>query len=308
MVGALVALVSTLFTVAPAQADANGPVTLLPTEGSTFNTIAGSPLSFISTQDPSTRNGEAATTSALKTLYIISNPDEDEFTITYARNIATSSSFVYYTYDDDGVAAPFTNSNTTGVVLTGNPELAATFSIKVSASQIAIPAFAGNANAESLVSVSLTVPTTSPTVQVTVQTLVDYSTGTAATKGVFNATGFDRRSSVETVNFYAVGSVTATTVIRSLVPGTRTLSATVVYGSGVNPYFVEDSTTLALFKDGVRVTASSQVNSGLQDYASRITSSTATSMSAGVITFGRASNGNDFTADLTGGNIGAGVY
>ena len=249
MVGALVALVSTLFTVAPAQADANGPVTLLPTQGTTFNTIIGSPIELVSIQDPSTYVLSGLANNAINSYYVISNPDEAEITIDfkYAPSVSTATSFSYVWFDDDGVAER-TTSAITGAVTYSNTATQDTFKVTTNLSKIAISAATSDSGAVLLNSIALDAPSETSTVELTVQTLVDTD---VSNNGLGVANGFDRVSKAEKVVLYPVGSVPATTKIVALSPGHTSFSATVVYGNSINPYFVQASTSVALYRDGV---------------------------------------------------------
>jgi len=113
--GALVALVSTTFFVAPAMPDATGPVTLLPTAGTTFNTIIGSPISFSSTQDRATDavNEDHSITSSF---FVIENPDTAEIQIQLAGSPSSSdgdgSRFSFITYASNGDSSQTLNEGT----------------------------------------------------------------------------------------------------------------------------------------------------------------------------------------------------
>jgi hypothetical protein len=291
-VGALVALVSSLFTFAPAQADANGPVTLLPTEGSTFNTIIGSPISLVSIEDPTT----VTDARMAETFYVISNPDEAEITITLVEDpTTTGTTFGYITYDADGVGTARTG-NLASVVITNEGD--AGMVVTTTESKIAVSADYSSSNVVALNTIKLDSNETTTTT-VTVQTLVDIDNSAAGARG--NKTGFDKVSNEETVVMYAAGSVTATTTIASLVPGETGMKATVVYGGSVNPYFVDHRTSVGIFKLGSAVALSSSpaevIDSGtkVQGY---ITTSAATSVSAGVITAGYSSSDLTTQTDL----------
>jgi len=246
--GALVALVSTTFSVAPAMADANGPVTLLPTQGTTYNTIIGSPISLVSVQDPSTFQTDAQD-AASNSFYVIENPTGAKITIEVAKAMktVTSSTLSYIVYDSDGAGTRATyaaqDPNVTHVTVGTATKFTTTLS------KIAILASLPNNTLQS-VSIDAVAPTTGAvTVPLTVQTLIDQST----TKlGV--ADGFDRVSAKQAVVLYALGAVSAVTSITALTPGqARSFSATVVYGSSVNPYFVAAQTSVALFVGGTNV-------------------------------------------------------
>jgi hypothetical protein len=258
--GALVALVSTTFSVAPAMADAIGPVTLLPTSGTTFNTIIGSPISFSSTQDRST-DAVDASNSATSSFYVIENPDEAEIQIQLS---GSPSSFSFITYDANGDSAQTLNGGTTVAgVLTSS--IAAGYLLKTSLSKIAVSAATGVAGAVTLNPFSIDSSVKTKTVNLTVQTLVDTNRGSATTLGYAN--GFDRVSKKEAVVLYALGDVPATTTIVSLVPGFASFSATVVYGNNVNPFFVNATTSVALYAGGVPVNFTDGLNPDLDTSA-----------------------------------------
>ena len=296
-VGALVALVSSLFTFAPAQADANGPVTLLPTEGSTYNTIIGSPISLSSTQDPATYVEDSAESNSEATYYVISNPDEAEITITYKTNPTdivgnVGPTFSYVTYSATGVGTAASTS-TAAITFAGKDN--AGMKITTTLSKIAVSAATSISSAVKLNTISIDTNETTTTT-VTVQTLVDTDT---SSDGVGIANGFDRVSKEETVVMYAPGSVTATTTIASLNAGGTTSKVTVVYGNSVNPFFVEDKTSVSIFKQGTIVALSSspgQVTTNrIQGY---ITSSKTAVVAAGVITAGYSNSDLTTATDL----------
>jgi len=284
-VGALVALVSSIFTFAPAQADANGPVTLLPTEGSTFNTIIGSPISLVSIQDPATHVASGLELNSEATYYVISNPDEAEITITYLTNPTDTvgkvgPTFSYVTYAASGVG---TAASTSTAAITFTNKDTAGMKITTTLSKIAVSAATSISSAVKLNTIAIGTNETTTTT-VTVQTLVD-TDNLGTNLGV--ASGFDRVSKEETVVMYAPGSVTATTTIASLVAGGTGSKVTVVYGNSVNPYFVEDKTSVSIFKQGKIVALSSSpeevTTDRIQGY---ITSSKTAKVAAGVITAG----------------------
>jgi hypothetical protein len=242
--GALVALVSTTFSVAPAMADANGPVTLLPTQGTTYNTIIGSPISLKSAQDPATfQTTQNAAASA--SYYVIENPNGAEFTITLAASqTGTAGAVNYIVYDADGVGSVETAGSATVIVTTTSGEV-----FKTSRTKIAVLAGVDAGTIQNVTIDAVAPASGAVTVPLTVQTLVDQST----TKiGV--ADGFDRVSAKQAVVLYALGAVSATTTINALTPGvTASFNATVVYGSSVNPFFVQDKTSVAIYKDGTAI-------------------------------------------------------
>ena len=242
--GALVALVSTTFSVAPAMADANGPVTLLPTQGTTYNTIIGSPISLQSAQDPSTFVTDASE-AATSSFYVIDNPNGASISITLAANQSTSDDADFIVYDADGLGIPETNTTASVLVTTYSA------GVQFDTNRTKIAVMAGIAgNTLQSVSIDAIEPATGAvTVPLTVQTIVDQS----LTKlGV--ADGFDRVSAKQAVVLYALGDVSAVTTITALTPGqAQSFSATVVYGSSVNPYFVAAQTSVALFVGGTNV-------------------------------------------------------
>ena len=284
--GALVALVSTTFSVAPAMADANGPVTLLPTQGSTYNTIIGSPISLQSAQDPSTFVTDASE-AATSSFYVIDNPNGASISITLAATqsgTVTTASFIVY--DDDGVGTAQTSS-TSGVVVTRDTA----GPVKFDTNRTKIAVLAGIAgNTLQSVSIDAIEPATGAvTVPLTVQTIVDQS----ITKlGV--ADGFDRVSAKQAVVLYALGDVSAVTTIQSLVPGsTGSFAATVDYGNSVNPYFVAASTSVAIYKGGtnVPISGSANVGSDPERVTSSITISSALNITKNTITVGVLTSG-----------------
>jgi uncharacterized cupredoxin-like copper-binding protein len=291
-VGALVALVSSIFTFAPAQADANGPVTLLPTEGSTFNTIIGSPISLSSTQDPATNIGTDDEDASVS-YYVVSNPDEAEITLTLTNDPSVNAvQFRYVTYNASGVGTVGT-AVTPSITFT-NPG-AALMKITTTESKIAISAGYSASGEIKLNTIAIDTNETTTTT-VTVQTLVDTDT---SSNGVGIANGFDRVSKAETVVMYAPGSVTATTTIASLNAGGTASKVTVVYGNSVNPFFVEDKTSVSIFKQGKIVALSSSpaevTENRIQGY---ITSSKTAVVAAGVITAGYSNSDLTTATDL----------
>ena len=287
--GALVALVSTTFSVAPAMADANGPVTLLPTQGSTYNTIIGSPIELLSEQDSSTFTA-GSTSAAQKTFYVIENPSAAKITIKYtnkASDPSTGASFSYIFYDDEGVGTE-TATATNGVVLTGTTTSADSYTVTTTLSKIAVSAAA---TTTSIGAIKLDATDNTETVNLTVQTLVDESR-TTSDLGV--ADGFDRVSAKQAVVLYALGDVSAVTTIQSLVPGsTGSFAATVVYGNSVNPYFVAASTSVAIYKGGtnVPISGSANVGSDPERVTSSITISSALNITKNTITVGVLTSG-----------------
>ena len=307
MVGALVALVSTLFTVAPAQANASGPVTLLPTAGTTYNTIIGSPISLVSTQDPASRTTTLASQSANATYYVIDNPAEAEIKISFATapQEAGVTTFSYLSYDANGNATSRTSSEAvTGVSFAGSVT-SPNYVITTSRSKIAVAAATSVSGAITLNTIGLDATGTS-TVTLTVQTLVDTATGTDATRGKFNESAFDRRSAAQNVIIYAPGAVPATTTIDSITPGTTNAKISVVYGNNVNPFFVHGATRVALTRDGAAVNWSSSATWSTVTISSTATTSglglSANTLTAGVNNVGAAGN------PALGANATAGIY
>ena len=300
-VGALVALVSSLFTFAPAQADATGPMTLLPTSGTTFNTLIGSTISLATTQEPSTvvAGKRTATTS----YYIIDNPGNARIQISFGsanENDASESNFVWHSFNSSGVASAgsSTSSGTTTVAQSISNTTLNHYTVITSLSKIAV-----NAGAAPAVNAAYTLNTlelnvigdTTATLGVTV--LNDYnggSAGTSTTDLINNPSLFDLVSATETVKIYAPGDVTAVTSITGLVPGQDTFSATVVYGSDINPSFVFAKTALSIYKNGSLVALDTDATDIVVDSGAKVqavyTSSTGTSISAGVISFGVTSS------------------
>jgi hypothetical protein len=301
--GALVALVSTTFSVAPAMADANGPVTLLPTSGTTYNTIIGSPIELISEQDTSTMTG-TSTSATARTFYVIENPSEAKITIEYsqtATSTSTGASFSYIVYTDAGVASA-NSVAASDIVLTGTAGSVDSFTVTTTRSKIAVSA---NATTTSLGGIKLDAVENTKTVNLTVQTLVDQST----TKlGV--ADSFDRVSAKQAVVLYALGDVSAVTTIQSLVPlGAASFSATVVYGNSVNPFFVSGKTSVAVYKGGanVEITSSLRVGTTPQRVTTVISATTQGSITKNTITAG-VSSGGAHVSILDSGVWGAGIY
>ena len=299
--GALVALVSSTFSVAPAMADANGPVTLLPTQGTTYNTIIGSPISLKSAQDPSTfQTNEGA--AASRSFYVIENPNGAEIKITLAvkqTGVATNS-VSYLIYDADGVASAMTDATTSVQVASPNTPVFTTKLTKIAV----LAGIDGTTNLIQNVSIDAVEPTTGAvTVPLTVQTLVDESFNTAATLGVAN--GFDRFSAKQAVVIYALGDVSATTTINALTPGvSASFNATVVYGSSVNPFFVHGKTSVAVYKDGTKIDLNNAVStdSGAVPVVVERLKSTISATTTGEIVK------NVISVGVTGGSTGAGVF
>ena len=268
MVGALVALVSTLFTVAPAQALAQP--TLLPTAGSTYNSLIGSPVYLKTNQDTST---VVTNTRNISTSYfVISNSAKARITITFGSPSANTTSastpfnaFKWYSFSATGVASTgqTTTSGTTTVTraASGVDGELATYTIVTSESLIAVPAWAVEDASVSTFSFNTLVLDThasnSSTTTLDVYVLNDYNNagaGTDATTLRYNEDLFDLKSATRTVTLYAPGEVSAVTSIDTLVPQATTTStqfrASVVYGGSVNPWFVSNSTVVSFFKGG----------------------------------------------------------
>ena len=303
-VGALVALVSTLFTVAPAQADANGPVTLLPAKGTTFNTIVGSPIELDSLQDPSTHNVDV-TSSARSTYYVISNPDKASIKIGFVEaptDGTNDTTFSYITYDADGVGTKTatTASPPTGVSFAGS-SASTTMVITTTLSKIAVSAATLDTTVK-LNNITLDATAADTTVNLTVQTLVDYSA--AATKlGV--ADGFDKVSKAESVVIYSLAEVPATTTITSLTSGQTSVSIEVVYGKSINPYYVNSKTKVALLRSGTTLTWSGGATWSTVSITASATDS-GLGIKAGTLTAGVDAEG---ASDLAlGTNAAAGIY
>jgi hypothetical protein len=246
-VGALVALVSSMITFAPAQADANGPVTLMPTAGTTFNTIIGSPIQLGSSLDP---NGFSSTAAAFtQSYYVIKNPDKAAIKVTFDNIVveATTATFSYITYDADGVGTSVSGVSDATIYNFTGAGTTTGMTLETTASHFAVKAGATASAAAVLGTIQLdTTGTTTSTV--TVQTLVDQSTTKVGVQD-----GFDKASAVETVTLFAAGNVSAVTTINSVVPATTTASIEVVYGNGVNPFFVAAATRVALKVNGSAV-------------------------------------------------------
>jgi hypothetical protein len=281
--GALVALASSVIAGAPALADNNGPITLLPNGGTgtnaTFNSIIGAGITLTATLDPGIQGlttGVSATLEgpAAKGSYLISNPSGAKITV----SSTTPDAFGYFVFNSDGNsavptsdgAAALSASTTLATVNDYNWSAGAvvdstlayvdigTATLTTTATKILVrAALKGSADSgasdDTINPIKIDAAGTSA-VALTVQSFTD--TDTAGTSTTAKIGPFEKFSKAETVNLYPLGSVSATTTITQLERGASAGTTTskflskVVYGSSINPYAVASLTTVKLRKDG----------------------------------------------------------
>ena len=289
----------------PASADSTGPVTLLPTSGTSFVGVQGLGLAVTSTVDQLFGNTLVSATTAGTGLpddstdsdqelraeflrYLVVNEDEDGIKLTTEGTLRG-----YYVFTTAGAAVWGGTSNTTaGQLGTGTPAVTVSSkTITTSASKIVV-VFDGATNDDTSSSNKLTVDVaTQVTYDVTVKVTawLDYqgyvdaledSGWLAADENVSTPgrnAGFvdplEQTSDAETITLVSERTLTATTVLsESLSQASAALSADVVLGGGVNMQQAASKVFIVFYKDGIPVemTASSATN----DTAAAVVAST----------------------------------
>ncbi|MDG2497819.1 MAG: hypothetical protein P8M68_06545, partial [Aquiluna sp.] len=267
--GAIVALGSSLFVGAPANADNNGPITLLPDGGTiaaaTNNSIIGAGLTMTGTLNPATQGATTGVSATLegpvaKAVYIVTNPSGAKITID-TDNGTANPGFLVYNSDGDTSANGTTASQTYATTTLGTVDTVALYvvydstakSYVTNAKKIVVGAgVKGTANSGQSDDVFSTIhidAAGTSTVSLTVQAVTDTDAAAAGTTGKVGS--FENASAVETVTLYPISAVTASTTIETLARGAAAVTGKVVYGSSINPFAVDANTTATLFKDGV---------------------------------------------------------
>ena len=117
--GAGIALVASAFVAAPASADTTGPITLVPSAGTTFNSILQSGITLSSEINPTTSVEDAGTLA-----FLIENPGAAAIGATFdtAGSLAKALSFQT---DTSPATTPFTSMNNAGRLrdITSHPRL-----------------------------------------------------------------------------------------------------------------------------------------------------------------------------------------
>ena len=289
--GAGIALVASAFGAAPASADTTGPVTLVPSAGTTFNSILQSGITLSSEIDPALNAVETLLT------YKITNPGLKKLTLVYdGINDATNLNQTVVTGaaeianggvgPDATAAGALTAANATNLV---NPFIY----ISGSATNDSADADAG------INGLSIKTTETGAAVTITVQAWVD-----ADSDGFIDT--FESRSDVETITLYPASAVSAVTTVDSIVVGTTVLRATVTYGNDVNPHMVAADTGVQILRDGVAFAPDANQDVGTTGIMQGVISATTNAGNLGItkntITVGPAANGNStqvFAANAT---------
>jgi hypothetical protein len=229
--GAGIALVASGLASVPAQAAVTGAVTLVPTQGTTYNSIQHAGITLQSQMDEtSIAPGEDA-----NLVFLIENAGAEELII------GIDGSF-------NGTFSAQTNvaSLVSGTAFTnGSPNLAGTTSgLTSSAKFIAV----GSVSSTFAAPVALSINTSERALNVTlnVTAFVD------SDRDGFIDT-FERVSPTRTVILYAVQNVSATVALSDLNVGSDDLKSTVIFGQDVNPYMVKSRTGVRILKNGVNV-------------------------------------------------------
>jgi hypothetical protein len=265
--GAGIALVASGLAGAPARADTTGPVTLVPTAGTTFNSILQSGISLQSEIDPGTSPTAAATLT-----YVISNPTAASITAVYdGKALAVGNAAGTSVRQTTGVAATDIGANLSArITADGVGTAAATattskFIYVTGALQEAIDADAvlndeipANTNLAGInLPSTLTFSTTATTtVTLTVRAFLDVNSN-----GIINT--FEQSSDLETITLFPASAVSAVTSLDGVVVGARTVKSTVVYGNDVNPYMVKARTAIQLLRNGAVVNVTANTTSDL---------------------------------------------
>ena len=289
--GAGIALVASAFGAAPASADTTGPVTLVPSAGTTFNSILQSGITLSSEIDPALNAVETLLT------YKIANPDLKKLTLVYdginnaadlAQTVVTSATALANGAGgpDATAAGALTAVNATDLV---NPFI-----------YISGSATNDSADADSGVNgLSIKTTETAEAVTITVQAWVD-----ADSDGFIDT--FESRSDVETITLYPASAVSAVTTVDSIVVGTKVLRSTVTYGNDVNPHMVAADTGVQILRDGVAFAPDAAQDVGTTGIMQGVISATTNAGDLGItkntITVGPAANGNStqvFAANAT---------
>jgi hypothetical protein len=258
--GAGIALVASGLAAVPAQADTTGPVTLVPTAGTTFNSILQSGISLKSDLDPNDIGVEEAGSLA----FLIENPGAAAITGTF-DTAGSLAGMLKFESDTAPTTTPFTgmaNANRLNdasdegryaasqseatsnkyLYLTGATDQAdATFE---DANDVAGEYNFGTTTASN----TLALATTETTKNVTL-----YVTSWLDADGDGLVDTFEKSSDRETVILYAVGNVSATTTVDYLLADNSAYRTTIVYNNNINPFAVAAKTFSKLFVGGALV-------------------------------------------------------
>ena len=318
--GAIVALGSSLFAGAPAQASNVGPITLLPNggtaAGATYTSIIGAGITLTATINPALvadAANNALEAPVANAIYIVSNPSGAKISIEVA-NLTARHGFLVYNADGDtaqtatGTASQTYSTTDFGTVDTANPYVdytdgtsKATYVTNATRIAVRAPIDGGASNKDTFASLFVD-SFGSSSVAVTVQAVTDTDGAAATTTGKIGP--FENASAAQVVTLLPVSAVSATTTItgldRTTSGGTQgVFTARTVYGQSVNPHAVRLNTFATLFKDGVAQTLDEDSTAG---------GANVEKLQSGSVSSGRAlfSGWSDDGAART--SFGAGIY
>ena len=324
--GAGIALVVSGLAGAPAQADTTGPITLVPTAGTTFNSILQSGISLQSEIDPSTTIAKATSLS-----FLITNLGAKSVTAKFAgkavgdntgagaKDSLVGSLGKQIVIDSDvdpsttalaavrfsGAGSPSSTQTTVSTQAASTKKYIYVTGAGNGADLAAMDAGAllnlGGTGAANTLTLSSAATTTTT---LTVQSWLDEN-------GNGRIDTFEPSSDPETVILYAASDVSAVTTVDAIVVGSPNYKATVVYGNGVNPHMVAaDTGVQILFNGAVRaLDATDQVGTTqIQDgNISLVTRTAGLGITKDVITMGPAI-ADGAAEDVLDGNAVAGIY
>jgi hypothetical protein len=285
--GALVALGSTLFAGAPAQANADGPLTLLPNGGAvataTYKSIIGAGITLTSDLDASKQAIEVTATQPAQTIadcspeepgdqpctvpsqtyvvtpavdplaeayYMISNPDGAAIEITLTGSIEGGGDF--YTYASNGTAT----NRTADYLTTADPgyvDITGSNSFKTNATKLAVRStVGGTAGDRSVAPIKIDALSESATsaIELEVTSWADYDVVDGKISN-----GEYKSATQEVVLLPAASVPTTTKMSATTARGGNTVAATVSLGAGVNPHAVVAANRLGVvfFENGAEV-------------------------------------------------------
>ena len=287
--GAGIALVASAFGAAPASADASGPITLVPSAGTTFNSILQSGFQTNSLIDP------ALTGDADHLTFKVVNPSKATLTVGLESVGEADTNTVQL-----GSATELANGASPLLDETGAGAAASALATEY----IYVVGSDGNVTDDGQNNL-LTISTTAAvTTTITVQAWLDVdSDGFVDT--------FEKSSSIETITLYPASAVSAVTTVDSIVVGSKVLRATVTYGNDVNPHMVAADTGVQILRDGVAFAPDAGQAVGATGIMQGVISATTIAGNLGItkntITVGPAA-GNGNSTQIFAANATAAIY
>jgi trimeric autotransporter adhesin len=289
--GALVALTSTLFAGAPAQAVNVANVQLAPTAGTTYNSILQSGMSL----KANLNNLDADTVEDAEYLvFRIENPGERDITVDFDgrdddnSGVGADEQITVVRSTAATLASPIAGSGdnfaqrfitggedeafATDIATTAGDQIrdaaqvddkfiyVSGFSWDGTSEDSSIADVANQAVAGAVNELTITTSETTRSVSLKVQAWLDINGN-----GVIDT--FEERSAVVDVVLYAPGTYSAVTTMYETTRAATDLKARVAYNNSINPNFVAGDTTVEFFKDGTGIAEDS---SGEVDASGRL--------------------------------------